>query len=139
MTVQDVDSRRLDSGNHPLWRKLNILVGQQIKRLRLANGHTQTDLARIIGVTFQQGQKYESGATRLPVDRLYVLSRCYGVPADYFFDQPPEALAGTVEANPRSRLLLQLFRETEGRSPRLLSATLEMMRAALAEEAHDVP
>jgi transcriptional regulator with XRE-family HTH domain len=37
-------------------------------------------------VTFQQVQKYEKGANRIPVDRLIALSKCLDISLSSFFD-----------------------------------------------------
>ena len=48
-------------------------------------GLSQQQVARAAGVTFQQVQKYESGANRLPVTTLLKLRDLYHVPFDRFF------------------------------------------------------
>ncbi|WP_090571021.1 helix-turn-helix domain-containing protein [Belnapia rosea] len=45
------------------------LVGQRIREQRLAMGLSQQQLARIIGVTFQQAHKYERGLIPNPTDQ----------------------------------------------------------------------
>ncbi|MFZ3208312.1 MAG: helix-turn-helix transcriptional regulator [Geobacteraceae bacterium] len=45
-------------------------IGWKIKKLRQNTGLTQENLAEMIGVTFQQIQKYESGKTKLNTDKL---------------------------------------------------------------------
>jgi transcriptional regulator with XRE-family HTH domain len=45
-------------------------VGQRIRQLRVASGLSQTALGNRCGLTFQQIQKYESGKSRIAVDRL---------------------------------------------------------------------
>ncbi len=42
-------------------------VGERIRTLRQLKGMTQTELATELGVSFQQVQKYERGANRLPI------------------------------------------------------------------------
>ncbi len=39
-----------------------------------------------MGVTFQQIQKYESGANRVSASRLYMIAKCLQVNISYFFD-----------------------------------------------------
>lgn len=46
---------------------------------------SQDNLASIIGVTFQQIQKYESGVNRVSASRLFLISRALGVDVDFFF------------------------------------------------------
>ena len=40
----------------------------------------------MVGITFQQVQKYERGANRIVASRLYELARVLDVPVSYFFD-----------------------------------------------------
>lgn len=59
-------------------------LGRNLKALRLSCGASQNDVARILDVTYQQVQKYESGTTRLPLDKLSILKEFYGVPYEAF-------------------------------------------------------
>ena len=47
---------------------------------------SQTDLARMIGVTFQHVQKYESGFNRMGASRLLRAASALDVPITFFFD-----------------------------------------------------
>lgn len=49
-------------------------------------GLSQAQLARTIGVTYQQVQKYELGANRISVSKLYRIAAALGVPISFFFD-----------------------------------------------------
>jgi transcriptional regulator with XRE-family HTH domain len=57
---------------------------------------TQQVLARQLGMTFQQVQKYEKGKNRVSASVLYKIMQTLDVPASYFFDGLPteEAVAG---------------------------------------------
>ena len=44
---------------------------------------------RLLGVTYQQVQKYERGSNRIGSSRLHDLCRILAVPVSYFFDQTP--------------------------------------------------
>jgi len=48
-------------------------------------GFSQETLARALGITFQQIQKYERGTNRVFASRLYHLARALRVPTAYFF------------------------------------------------------
>jgi transcriptional regulator with XRE-family HTH domain len=48
-------------------------------------GITQSMLAEVLGLTFQQIQKYERGANRIGAGRLYLIARQLDVPVDFFF------------------------------------------------------
>jgi len=47
---------------------------------------SQEKLGELLGLTFQQVQKYEKGANRIGASRLYDISSILGVPVSYFFD-----------------------------------------------------
>lgn len=66
--------------------EVDTVVGQRIRALRSSQGLTQTELAQAIGVTFQQIQKYESGANRVSASRLLDLSVALRVPIGHFFE-----------------------------------------------------
>lgn len=66
--------------------QVDIEVGQRIRALRSSQGLTQTELAQLIGVTFQQIQKYESGANRVSASRLLDIARALKVSAGHFFE-----------------------------------------------------
>lgn len=65
---------------------LDTHIGNRIKLLRLLRGLSQERVAEAVGITFQQVQKYESGANRISASRLYALADYLGVSLDYFFD-----------------------------------------------------
>lgn len=65
---------------------LDANVGKRIRVRRLQLGLSQVQLSRVLGVSFQQLQKYESGANRLSAGRIYDLARHLGVTLDYFFE-----------------------------------------------------
>ena len=54
---------------------------------------SQQQLGTVLGLAFQQVQKYEHGVNRVSASKLYKLSLTLGVPADYFFGDMPVALA----------------------------------------------
>lgn len=52
---------------------LDIEIGKALRAARVARGLSQTALGEILGVTFQQSQKFESGKNRLSVSALIVI------------------------------------------------------------------
>nr|WP_246603277.1 helix-turn-helix domain-containing protein [Falsiroseomonas tokyonensis] len=66
--------------------QVNIRLGQRIRELRRLRQMNQSDLARELGVTFQQVQKYEQGANRVAVGTLLQIAQALKV--------RPEALLG---------------------------------------------
>ncbi|MDZ7711787.1 MAG: helix-turn-helix transcriptional regulator [Rhodovibrio sp.] len=65
---------------------VDVHVGQRLRQRRVLVGLSQEKLARMVGITFQQVQKYERGANRIVASRLYELARVLDVPVSYFFD-----------------------------------------------------
>lgn len=66
--------------------RADIIVGRNIMLWRRARGMSQTQLAGVIGVRFQQVQKYESGVNRISPSRLEGVAKFLNVPAHAFFD-----------------------------------------------------
>lgn len=64
-------------------------VGARLRLRRTLMGLSQTELARSVGLTFQQVQKYESGANRISASRLYHIAEALDVPVSFFFDDIP--------------------------------------------------
>lgn len=64
---------------------IDILVGQRLMAFREGAGLTRADVAKAVGVTFQQVEKYEKGANRVAASRLYRFARFFGCPIGAFF------------------------------------------------------
>lgn len=60
-------------------------IGRRIRARRLAIGMSQERLAELIGVTFQQVQKYEKGVNRIAADKLHQVGEALGLPVGVFF------------------------------------------------------
>ena len=74
---------------------IDVHVGQRLRQRRVLAGLSQEKLARMVGITFQQVQKYERGANRIGASRLFDLSRVLDVPVGFFFEEmTPEFAAG---------------------------------------------
>jgi transcriptional regulator with XRE-family HTH domain len=66
--------------------RIDGLVGRRIRQRRRLLGLTQRELAFAVGVRFQQIQKYECGANKIFVSRLWLLAQALQVQPDYFFE-----------------------------------------------------
>jgi len=64
---------------------VDISIGKRVKDRRTLVGMTQTELGNIIGVTFQQIQKYEKGMNRITASTLYKLAEILKVDIAYFY------------------------------------------------------
>jgi len=78
--------RRRGGGAHPI----DVHVGSRIRLRRTLLGLSQKRLGELIGLTFQQVQKYERGSNRVGASRLYDLSRVLDVPMSFFFEDMSE-------------------------------------------------
>jgi transcriptional regulator with XRE-family HTH domain len=65
-------------------------VGNRVRMRRLLVGMSQEKLGELLGITFQQVQKYEKGSNRVSASRLYQISRVLGVPVQFFYDELKE-------------------------------------------------
>jgi transcriptional regulator with XRE-family HTH domain len=68
-------------------------VGETIRAHRLAAGMSQGDLAKRLGVSFQQVQKYEKGTNRVGAGRLPRIADVFGIPVGALFK-------GSVDVSP---------------------------------------
>ncbi len=106
---------------------IDIHVGARVRLRRHLLGLTLQTLAKAVGVTYQQLQKYERGANRIGAGRLFNLSHVLDVPISFFFEELPSAAAGGSRRRARGF--------GEGRAaalePDLLSRreTMELIRA----------
>src|SRR6202046_1244628 len=76
-------------------------VGNRVRIRRMLLGMSQEKLGDMLGLTFQQVQKYEKGVNRIGAGRLYEVSRILGVPIDFFYEGVAAASqAGFSEAGP---------------------------------------
>lgn len=60
-------------------------IGEKIKKRRKELRISQEQLAEILGVTFQQVQRYENGTNRLNVENIQIVADTLSVPVSYFF------------------------------------------------------
>ena len=61
-------------------------IGAQIRAARAEAGLSQQGLANLIGITFQQIQKYETGRNRVSVARLVELTSTLGKKPSFFVE-----------------------------------------------------
>jgi len=61
-------------------------IGDKIKTRRRKLGISQEELAEILGVTYQQVQRYENGTNKLNVENIQMVANAINVPVSYFFE-----------------------------------------------------
>jgi transcriptional regulator with XRE-family HTH domain len=88
-------------------------VGARMRERRIMLGLTQQQMAELIGVTYQQAHKYETGINRISAGRLYQIAQALGVEISYFFEDVEPERRGkfkAAELMPQQRMLLELAR-----------------------------
>lgn len=117
-------------------------LGQRVRTRRLEIGMSQERLAELLGVTFQQVQKYEKGVNRIAASRLYDIATSLEMPVARFYEGVSSARVGGVAetarsyiddalATPEGAQLMQLFASIK--SPKVRRRVLELVKA-LTEE-----
>jgi transcriptional regulator with XRE-family HTH domain len=117
--------------------RVDLHVGARIRMRRLLLGLNQQGLARKLGITFQQVQKYENGANRVSASRLSEIAEALGIRVGYFFLDLDES---GDPATPEETLWQQRIGQTEALElvrhyyaipdPRVREHFLELIKAA---------
>jgi transcriptional regulator with XRE-family HTH domain len=114
-------------------------IGQRVRSRRLEIGMSQERLADLLGVTFQQVQKYEKGVNRIAASRLHDIGVALDMPAARFFEGLAVARsdgrgdhADNILATPEGAQLVALFAGIK--SLKVRRRVVELVKA-LAEEA----
>lgn len=106
---------------------VDIHVGKRLRLRRTMMGLSQEAIAKAVGITFQQVQKYEKGTNAMNAARLFEFARFMNVPVAYFF----EGMEGLSASGTQDQLLG--FSEADAEfehKPRVSDReSLEMMKA----------
>ena len=73
---------------------VDAYVGARLRVRRVMLGLSQGKLGQLLGVTFQQIQKYEKGSNRISASRLRQAAHALEVPVEYFYEGAPTPAAG---------------------------------------------
>ena len=118
-------------------------IGQRVRSRRLEIGMSQERLAELLGVTFQQVQKYEKGVNRIAASRLHDIAQALEMPAAKFFEGLVSGRAAhdsrhdrtdDVLATPEGAQLVALFSSIK--SLKVRRRVVELVKA-LADEANE--
>lgn len=90
---------------------------------------SQTDAARGLDMSFQQIQKYETGANRISASRLYEIAVLFGVPVSAFFEGLAHQPGGLPLDEATAQIARELNRiEDSKKKHRILSLVREIAR-----------
>lgn len=125
---------------------IDVHVGSRIRMRRQLINMSQERLGELLGITFQQVQKYEKGANRISASRLFYSAKTLGVPVQFFFEGLPgiedehamKEAGGSEDflANmmtPEGIQLAKAFREADSVTKRKLIAGMARMIIDLKE------
>jgi len=116
-------------------------VGERVRLRRNMQGMSQEALGALIGLTFQQVQKYERGANRISASRLHEIAQALEVPIAFFYDDrdsvhaPPVVEPVRVDdpmTQPDAQAMLAAYQQLP--SARLRGYFMTMLRGLVAEE-----
>jgi transcriptional regulator with XRE-family HTH domain len=114
----------------------DIEVGQRIRARRMAKGMSQTKLGSLLGVTFQQVQKYEKGVNRVGAGRLVQVAEALDVPITFFFGatdgatEDTRAILGFLDTSYSLRLLRAFSRIPQTQVQRAVVELVESIAPA---------
>lgn len=87
MKTKSLKARGRMPDNSP--NPIDIHVGTRIKLRRQSLKISQKTLAKQIGITFQQIQKYEKGSNRISASRLWDIANALNCSIEFFFSNMP--------------------------------------------------
>lgn len=111
---------------------VDVHVGKRIRLRRTILHITQQQMAEMLGLTFQQVQKYEKGTNRVGASRLWDISKVLQVPMDFFFEDMEDGVAKLsprmLNGDPHIMQVAENSRSLD-EDPMKKAETLELVRA----------
>ena len=112
-------------------------------------GMSQEKLGEMLGLTFQQVQKYEKGVNRIGAGRLFEIARILGVPIQYFYESVTEQLASAPGfADRDSQPVLEFVSSGDGlqlslaymriKDPKVRKRVLDLVKSLAEEKSESV-
>ena len=112
---------------------IDVHVGNRIRLRRTLLGLSQEKLAALLGLTFQQVQKYERGMNRVGASRLWDIGKVLEVPIEFFYEDMDSDVA---KQSPRmfsiSEEKMEYLQEEQPKfnnDPMQRKETIELVRA----------
>ncbi len=106
---------------------VDSFVATRVRERRVMLGVSQQQLAEMIGVTYQQAQKYEKGINRISAAQLYEIACALNTPVTHFYEGFGEE---PRPVTPHQRRLLEMARNfVEIQNEQHRVALCELVRA----------
>ncbi len=136
---------------HAMPHPVDTYVGKKLWLRRKILGLSQESVAKEVGITFQQVQKYERGVNRMSASRLFDFAQVMTVPITYFFEGFETSVDGygsspkgaTALAEPKKQLSLEevsnpetieLLKHYNQLSPAVRRKVNEMVKALASDK-----
>jgi transcriptional regulator with XRE-family HTH domain len=116
---------------------IDVFVGHRIRTRRVFLDMRQEELARRLGLTFQQVQKYESGANRVAASRLWEIAGILRMPVAYFFPKDGEEDASGDPPDDDSIELVSLYYSIA--DPGMRQQLFDMVKGVAAKQGGSAP
>jgi transcriptional regulator with XRE-family HTH domain len=109
-------------------------VGERIRRRRTELGKTQEELGTGLGISYQQIQKYETGANRISAGRLFEIAGALETDISYFFEGfTPGKHNGTIPHGGHNRTAIELVRNFQDIEDESLKSAVAALLKALKD------
>ena len=122
---------------------IDAQVGNRVRIRRMLIGMSQEKLGDMLGLTFQQVQKYEKGVNRIGAGRLYEIARILSVPVEFFYEGAPQTGFAEGEGAP----VMEFVSSGEGlqlslafmkiKDPKVRRRVLDLVKSLADEEAEN--
>ena len=126
-----------DRGPDPI----DVAVGARIRRIRKDRQVSQQQLAQLVGLTFQQMQKYETGANRVSASKLVAIAKALEVSASELLGEARDGQRGELLDSLDPEILEVARKLAAVSSPSARRTLLRVARALLrqADRFNDEP
>jgi transcriptional regulator with XRE-family HTH domain len=111
-------------------------------------GMSQERLGDLLGLTFQQVQKYEKGVNRIGAGRLFEMARILNVPVDFFYEGVNAHTGQAGAADGESAPVMEFVSSGEGlqlslafmkiKDAKVRKRVLDLVKSLAEEEAQKV-
>jgi len=104
MSVKDYNLSQAIERGLEAPEEFHARIGERIRLLRTSFNIRVADLARLLGVSYQQVQKYEAGINQISTDRLWRLAQLFNVTLDFIVEPDKQNLIDLMNARLQAKI-----------------------------------
>ena len=101
----DAESNQTEIDRNLFFFKVNVSIGRSLRKIRKLRKLSQTELANMIDVSFQQVQKYENGTNRISLSALLLICMSLDIPIGQLFADIADNFEPMMMSKQESQLL----------------------------------